>query len=233
MEMRTWAGRKWPSRGESIGHPIPEIDIDPEMLIYVGRLKGAGFIWIGKRKDLPEYLTKTPVEMLYPRETGYKGMILLLGPGLPKQKGERNVWNWNEFDKTIPPHDSPDAVNPEAAESLFIATAQDAARNYRNLLNRGLRNLEDPHNLSEVERMIRLAKRRKEFDFFHGTSMGDYILTRIDDEIRVKARTPKWESLTPDKKQRVMRKEMKKLRMERVKEKEDALYAHIKGRSIR
>ena len=231
-----WHNRNYPKRGEDRDILIKDMDLSPDTLIYVGKKNGSGFDWIGQFGAVPEELRDKRVLEQYPRTTGYKGESLLIDDGLQKKKGGSGglYWNWEECDTTVPPYQYTDQIAPEAAERLLMAIMRDSALDYKNDLNRALAKLtgHPEKSLRKVVKKIRQLDKNK-IAVLTGTSRGEYILQRLEDEAVIKAHCKEWDSLSYTKRQKLLEKESKRMRMQRVKDSEKELYADIKGRSVK
>ena len=232
-----WHNRNYPKRGEERDVLIKDMELPSDTLVYIGKKNGSGFDWIGLFGAVPEEFLEKRVLEQYRRTYGYEGEILLVEDGYSqKKKGGSGgkYWNWDECEKTVPPFKSNDQLNPEAAERLLMAIMRDSALDYKNDLNRALHKLQGhpEETLRDVVEKIRHIDRQK-IGILVGTSRGEYILQRIEDEAVIKAMNVDWEKLSYPVRQKILDRESKRMRIRRVREKEAELYADIKGRSVK
>ena len=238
MEVSTsrWHNRNYPKRGETVSIPVRDLGFDPDTVTYLGEFNGSGFRWIGKYKDMPEkYLDQIVVEM-YERTIEYTGQVILIDVGRKKKAGGNNgqYWNWNEVDKTVKPWPMDHDISTDGAEMLLMAIIKDSARVYRNDIERALKksNYKTEKGIRNIIRRVR-GLDEKVIELMAGTSRGEYILQRIEDEAVIRAMHPDWDSVPYEKRRSYMDQELKRIRKQRVKSEEQGHYATIKGRSVK
>lgn len=231
-----WRNRNYPKRGTDVNLPVSEMNLLPETLVYIGEKEGSGFRWIGRFKDVPVELRGRIVVEQYQRTVGYVGEILLLNDAISKKKKGMNglYWNWEECDPSVEPYPSEDRLFEEGAESLLIAIMQFAAQEYRNDLNKGLRESgrKTEKGMRDVVKNVRMLDRQK-IEILRGTSKGQYILQRLEDEAIAQFSCPNWDKMDYPDRQKYLMQEVQKMAIERVKQNEGKLYAHIKRRSVK
>lgn len=208
---------------------IKELDIKPDELVYIGAEDGSGFYWIGKRSDIPDEYLDLESAGEYSRTVEYAGTIIITAN---HKKGI--YWNWNEFDESVQEYKADPHWTPEGCERLVVALARDSGRDYVNDLNHALRKLRKP-TPRKVEDMIRNVRHldKQKILMLKGNRVGEYIIEHIEDEIRAKARCKEWDDLSYEKKNKYLIRETNRIRMNRVKDSEDMLYAKIRGRSVK
>ena len=239
MEMNRseyWKKRNYPKRGEDVNLPVSEMNLPPETLVYIGEKEGSGFRWIGRFKYVPVELRGRIVVEQYQRTVGYVGEILLLNDRVSKLKKGMNApyWNWEECDPTVEPFPSQTRLFLEGTESLLIAIMQSAAQEYRNDLAKALRD-EDrttEKGMRDVVRNVRILDRQK-IEILRGTSRGEYILQRLEDEAVARFLCADWDKMDYPDRQKYLAQEVRRMAAERVKQNEGKLYAHIKRRSVK
>jgi len=231
-----WRNRNYPKRGTDVNLPVSEMNLLPETLVYIGEKEGSGFRWIGRYKDVPVELRGRIVVEQYQRTVGYKGEILLLNDAISKRKKGMNgpYWNWEECDPTVEPYPSETRLFLEGTESLLIAIMQSAAQEYRNDLAKALKNerRSTEKGMRDVIRNVRILDRQK-IEILRGTSRGEYILQRLEDEAVARFMCPDWDKMDYPVRQKYLEQEIQRMAKERVKNNEGSLYARIKKRSVK
>ena len=226
---RNWHDRNYPPRGTAVSGLVREMKLDPDEVVYIGgKTFSSGFHWIGRFKDVPDEFREMPVAETYRRTVDYPGTILLT-EALTKNG---QYWNWNECDKSVPPVQTLRQLEPNGAELLLIAIARNEAHDYRDKLRKALKDRHDPDVVKKTIKKVR-ELRKDNLWFLSGTSRGDYIIQRTEDEAYAFAIHPELDKLPYEKRYDIIRKEVAKLVRERVRANEDELYAHIKGRSVK
>lgn len=229
LKKRNWHDRNYPPRGTAVSGLVKEMNLKPDEVVYIGgKTFSSGFHWIGRFKDVPEEYGNLPVVETYRRTVDYPGTILL-SDALTKNG---QYWNWNECDSTVKPAEILHQLEHSGAEQLLIAIARNEAHDYRDKLRSALRGNHDPDKVKKAIKKVR-ELRKESLRFLSGTSRGDYIIQRTEDEAYAFAIHPELDKLPYEKRYDIIRKEVEKLVRERVRANEDELYAHIKGRSVR
>ena len=227
IKKRDWHGRNYPKRGTTISTPVREMGLHPDTLVYIGNKNGSGFVWIGPYKDVPEkYLDRTVLET-YRRTVDYPGEVLLIDG----KAGNGPYWMWSECDKTVEPLPM-QQIDSRGIETLLIAIIRDEAHDYRNKLRYALKGKHDPDVVKKIIKNVKKVHGER-LSFLTGTSQGDYIIQRTEDEAFVIATHPELQNIPYDRRYEIISKEVQKLISRRVKAGEDQLYAHIKGRSVK
>lgn len=228
MEMkRSWSGRSYAPRGETINIPVGKMGIPPDTIVYIGYKMWAGYVYIGRYGDVPkEYLAQTAVE-IYERTVEKPGIVILTtGEG---RNGPYWLWSeCNEGEKMSPLSH----LDPGGAEALLIAIVKDEATWYRGELRKALKDRSDPDYAEKAIHEVRKAC-ANELKFLSGTIRGDYILQRIEDEAYVLAVHPEIQKLDYDKRYEAINREVQTRIKQRVQAKDESHYAHIKGRSVK
>ena len=233
---RDWK-RNHPKRGTDVNMMVCEMQISRNTLVYIGEKEGSGFKWIGPFGNVPELYRDKRVLEKYPRTVGYPGEILLI-ENVGKRKNTPNAnwnfWNYEECDQTIPPYPINDQIHPEAAESLFIAIMRDSALEYKNDLIRALskEQRKTEKGMRDVVKNVRMLDRQK-IEILRGTSRGQYIVQRIEDEAVARFLCKDWDKMEYPDRQKYIKEAVHQMMVDRVKQNEGSLYAHIKRRSVK
>ena len=210
---------------------------DPDEVIYLGcegkndksiKTNGSGFIFIGHAKNAPvQQFGDRNIISIYPHETDYYGMTIIID-GMEHGK----YWIWHECDPDVPIVEMPMTVSDEPFEALLMALARQTAQDYRVLI-RGYIRMRNPTALSEVNDIIRTARKVADLEFLEGSQTGAYLIQRVEDEERIFWKHPKARYYPPEKRNAFFDRKRKELMTERVKQQEKKLYATIKGRSVK
>jgi len=230
VKKRNWHERNFPPRGTAVNAIVSEMGIDDETVVYIGPKQGAGFLWIGKYKDAPEQYRAMTVVETYDRTVDYPGIVLLVSD--VTRNGQ--YWDWWEIDKSIPIPRS-NQFTTEGVERLLIAMCRDEAHDYRNHLRSALKHVTEPDKARKaISKVKKFMLEDKRLAMLTGTSQGEYIIQRVEDDAYVCAVHRKvLDRLPYEKRYAIINKEIEEIQKQRIKSKEDEHYAHIKGRSVK
>jgi len=221
---------------------LRDMNIKPDTLVYLGPKQGSAFFWIGRWRDVPEQYGDKAVVETYPRQFGgYHGTVLLL-EGNCKEffngKEPPSYWFWWECDKSVPKKEAPMRGGPDKFEALLVAMAREEARAYRNELLKAIDKRKKAMSKTEVRELISFVRRsmRASLVFLPHTSVGRYIIQRIEDDAMTRALCdPKeWSRMDYDDRAEQEEKTHKKLLRDRARQQEKRkVYATIRGRSVK
>ena len=212
--------------------------IDPDEVIYLGcqnpkrekyKANGSGYFFIGHARDAPvEEYGDTEVTDAYPHYMDYPGTTILIYGTV-----HGGYWTWHEYDPRVPLNDKNYAVSDLAFENLMIALAKSSISEYRNTINKYMKRMK-PENMTEVEDVLYVCRKkcRESLDFVSGSGMGEYLITAVEDEVRVLFEHPEFKKLEYDKKYDAVTSERRRLQRERVRKSAKSRYATIKGKSV-
>jgi hypothetical protein len=212
--------------------------VNPDEVVYLGckhperqkfKANGSGFFFIGHARDAPlEEHGNVEVAETYPHYVDIPGTTILID-GIV----HGNFWTWHEYDPNVPLNDQNYAVSDTAFENLMIALAKSSISEYRNEINKHVRELK-PKSMEDMEDIFSKSREkcRVSLEFVSGSGMGEYLITAVEDEARVLFKNPKLLKLDYPKRYEIITKERRKLQTERVRKSAKSRYATIKGKSV-
>ena len=210
---------------------------DPDGLIYLGcegknsakvKVNGSGFVYIGYAKNAPaeEFGTRT-IMKIYPHESDFPGTAVIIDG---KEHGK--FWMWHECDPDAPVKDDVYIDNDSSYEHLLMAIAKQAVYDYKIQIKHVIRT-NKPKTVAGLMKCIRFARRNSDLDFLEGSSVGEYMIQTIEDEVKVEFLYPKIKNMPYDRRAKFLEEKRQELLHERYQENEKKAYAKIKGRSVK
>lgn len=183
----------------------------------------AGYIWIGLPKDVPEKYLDAEVMDTWAHKTSYPGTTIKLD----FQYNGEGKWFWWEFDESIPnkTHEPLECQN-ENLSKCYAAIVRVLMTDYERELRIGIGNkrLKSPDCIRKE--INRIHKYYYDLTFISGSSAGQYIIQRVEDEVFIYATHPELNRIRDvEKKFALIEKYRKEILAERAKKAGEGRYA--------
>ena len=211
-------------------------NMDPDQVVYIGckgtgrASNGSGFVYIGHARTAPaDLLGEREVIDHYPHDTDVPGYTVIV---YGAERGK--YWFWHEAHPEDEYHEKLLSGNMEPFEDLLMGIVKLCIQDYKKVVFSKLYKLKKRKNPvdDEIEEAIARARITADLEFLTESGMGEYILNRVDDEIRIINKYPKVKNMDYDKRHEFMKKKRRELIANRAKREAVDKYAAIKGRSV-